>query len=95
MMRGKLLAILVMSETSRFPEEGYRVGPFFADSPVAVIAQSVLKTAVTLAIPNRPELIYLEAAPDLNSDSLNLEEVGADRMADYVFGNKRKSQQSS
>ena len=81
---GKIVGYLIMSKTSRFPEEGYRVAPFFASS--AVIAQSLLKTAVEFAIPNKPEFIFLDATPDLNSDSLNLmEEVGADRVVDYIF----------
>ena len=81
---GKIVGYLIMSKTSRFPEEGYRVAPFFASS--AVIAQSLLKTAVEFAVPNKPEFIFLDATPDLNSDSLDLmEKVGADRMVDFVF----------
>ena len=81
---GEIVGYLIMSKTSRFPEEGYRVAPFFANS--AVIAQSLLKTAVEFAVPNKPEFIFLDATPDLNSDSLDLmEKVGADRMVDFVF----------
>ena len=81
---GEIVGYLIMSKTSRFPEEGYRVAPFFANS--AVIAQSLLKTAVEFAILNKPEIIYLNATPDLNSDSLNLiEKLEADRVPDLVF----------
>ena len=88
---GGIVGYLIMSETSQFPEEGYRVAPFFANN--AVIAQSLLKTAVECAILNKTELMFLDATPDLNSDSLNLiEKLQADRVIDRVLWEQKESQ---
>ena len=47
---GEVVGYLIMSKTVHFPEDGYNIGPFFADS--APIARSLLKVAVDFAAPH-------------------------------------------
>ena len=50
--KGEVVGYIIMSETLRFPEEGYYIAPFYADS--ASIARSLLKVAVGFASANKP-----------------------------------------
>ena len=82
---GEVVGYLIMSKTVRFPEDGYFIGPFFADS--APIARSLLKAAVDFAAPHNPGHIFLVIAAHLNPEGVNIleNEFGAKRLADLVF----------
>ena len=82
---GEVIGYLIMSKTTRFPEEGYHIAPFYADS--VPIARSLLKVAVEFASTNNPRHIFLDIAADLNPDGVSVleNELGAKQLADLVF----------
>ena len=82
---GEVVGYLMMSKTVRFPEDGYNIGPFFADS--APIARSLLKVAVDFAAPHNPGHIFLVIAAHLNPEGVSIleNELGAKQLADLVF----------
>ena len=82
---GEVIGYLVMSKTVRFPEDGYNIGPFFADS--APIARSLLKVAVDFAAPHNPGYIFLDIAVHLNPNGVAIleNELEAKILADMVF----------
>ena len=60
-----------MSKTTRFPEDGYCVAPFFADS--APIARSLLKMAVSFASADNPRHnIVMDIPVDYNLESVSI-----------------------
>lgn len=69
---GEVVGYLIMRETTRFPEEGYRVGPFFANS--AAIARSLLKVALEFASLGTSSSMLLDIAPDLNPEGIAMME---------------------
>lgn len=80
-----MVGYLIMSKTTRFPEDGYRVGPFFADS--AAIARSLLKVAVGFASTIESSHIFLDVAADLNPEAVSIfeTELGAKSTFEFVF----------
>ena len=82
---GEVLGYLIMSETVLFPERGYRIAPFFADS--APIARSLLKMAVEYATPNNPKCLSLQIPPEFNIEAVNIvdKELGGKPLFDMVF----------
>ena len=75
---GKVVGYLIMSETTCFPEDGYCVAPFFADS--APIARSLLKMAVSFASANNPRrTLSMEIPVDYNLEGARIavDELGA------------------
>ena len=83
--KGEVIGYLIMSKTTRFPEDGYYIAPFYADS--VPIARNLLKVAVEFASANNPVHIFLDIAADLNSDGVRIleNELGANQLADCVF----------
>ena len=61
-----------MSETIRFPEEGYYITPFYANS--APIACSLLKVAVEFASANKPKSTLSMDIPDFNLEGVGIME---------------------
>ena len=88
---GEVVGYLIMSKTSRFPEEGYHIAPFYADS--APIARSLLKVAVDFARANNPEHIFLRIPVDLNPEGVGIleNEIGAESVMDLVFMTNREA----
>ena len=82
--QGEVVGYLIMNKTIRFPEDGYRIAPLYADS--ADIACSLLKVAVAFAAPNNPKHIFLNIASDLNPKGVSVleNELGAKKHADFV-----------
>ena len=82
--RGEVVGYLILGRTIRFPEEGYRITPFYADS--APIARSLLKVAVEFAAANNPRQIFLDIAADLNPEGASIleNEIGAKQLAKFV-----------
>lgn len=66
----EVVGLLMMSRTSRFPEEGYHIGPFYADS--APIARSLLKVAVDFARASNPGHIFLRLPVDRNPEGVKI-----------------------
>ena len=83
--KGEVVGYLIMSKTSRFPEEGYHIGPFYADS--APIARSLLKAAVNFARASNPEYIFLRIPVDMNPEGSRIleNEIGAESVMDLAF----------
>ena len=81
----EVVGLLMMSRTSRFPEEGYHIGPFYADS--APIARSLLKVAVDFARASNPGHIYLRLPADRNPEGVKIleNEIGAECVIELVF----------
>ena len=82
---GEVVGYLMMSKTVRFPEDGYNIGPFYADS--APTARSLLKVAVDFAAPHNPGHIFLVIAAHLNPKGVSIleNELEAKQLADLVF----------
>ena len=49
---GEVVGYLIMSKLTRFPEQGYCIAPFYADS--VPVAHSLLKVAVEFASASNP-----------------------------------------
>ena len=83
--KGEVVGYLIMSETIRFPEEGYYIAPFYADS--APIARSLLKVAVEFASANNPKSTLYVDTPDLNSEGVGImeKEIGGRPIYDFIF----------
>ena len=73
-----------MSETARFPEEGYYIAPLYADS--APIARSLLKVAVSFASEDNPRHNILVDIPADNVEGVSIlvNELGAKLDFDLV-----------
>jgi hypothetical protein len=87
----KIIGYLIMSETTYFPEEGYRVAPLFADS--ACIARSLLKTAVDHAAETNAETITLDISPEFNHGGVSIveNELGGKSIGEFMFMSKGHS----
>ena len=75
-----------MSETIRFPEEGYYIAPFYADS--APIARSLLKVAVEFASASSPRhTLYMHIPVNFNMEGVSIvdKEIGATSNHDFIF----------
>ena len=81
---GKVVGYLIMSETVRFPEEGYYIAPLFADS--APIARSLLKVAVSFASEDNPRHNILVDIPADNVEGVSIlvNEVGAKLIGELI-----------
>ena len=64
--KGEVVGYLIMSEIAGFPEKGYCIAPFFADS--APIACSLLKVAAEFASANSPCKTYCNIVMDIPVD---------------------------
>ena len=74
----EVVGYLIMSKLTRFPEQGYFIAPFYADS--VPIARSLLKVAVEFASANNPRHNIVVYAPvDFNPEGVSMleKEVGA------------------
>ena len=74
----EVVGYLIMSKITRFPEQGYFIAPFYADS--TPIARSLLKVAVEFASANNPRHNIVVYAPvDFNPEGVSMleKEVGA------------------
>ena len=83
---GEVVGYLIMSKTTRFTEDGYYIGPFFADSPA--IARSLLKAAAEFASENYPNHnIFVDIPVDYNPEGVSIleKEVGAKPIFDLTF----------
>ena len=83
---GEVVGYLIMSETIRFPKEGYFIAPLYANS--AAIARSLLKVAVKFACGKNPRNILLVEAPvHFNPDGVSIleNEIGAKSIMDMIF----------
>ena len=83
--KGEVLGYLIMAKTLRFPEEGFRLAPFYADS--APIARSLLKMAVEYATLHKPECLFLDLPKDFNIEGDNIvnKELEGEQNSDFVF----------
>ena len=83
--KGEVVGYLIMSKTSRFPEEGYHIAPLYADS--APIARSLLKAAVEFASTSNPGCVFLRMPIDKNPEGVSIleNEIGAENVLDLVF----------
>ena len=76
--RDEIVGYLIMSDIMRFPESGYCIAPFFADS--TPIARSLLKVAVEFASANKPRHnIVIDVPVDFNPECVRIleSEIGA------------------
>ena len=87
---GEVVGYLIMSRTTRFPEDGYYIAPFYADS--APIARSLLKVAANFAARHDPGHIFLDIAVHLNPEGASIleNELGAKELFDMVFSGVNK-----
>ena len=70
---GEVVGYLLMSETFHFPEQGYSIAPFYANS--APIARSLLKVAVAFASANNPEhTLTMDIPVDFNPEGVSIVE---------------------
>ena len=87
--KGEVVGYLIMSETIRFPDEGYYILPLYADS--VHIARSLLKVAAEFAIANNPGhneiILYADTPVDFNPDGVAMleTECEARTICDLVF----------
>ena len=80
---GEIVGCLIMKKTARFPEDGYRIAPFYSNS--AAIARSLLKHAVEFAAVSNPDLLFMDLPRD-NLEGVNImEEFGANVYFEIVF----------
>ena len=88
---GKVVGYLIMSETARFPEEGYYIAPIFADS--APIARSLLKVAVTFASEDNPRHNILVDIPADNMEGVSMlvSELGANLDHDLIVMSRKEA----
>jgi hypothetical protein len=85
-IEGKIVGYLIMNKTVRFPEDGYVIGPFFADN--VSIARILLKTAAEFAAQdaNQPRFISLDVSmPNEECVKIMENELGAEQIEDAVF----------
>ena len=82
---GEVVGYLIMSETIRFPKEGYYIAPLYANS--AGVACSLLKVAVEFASANDPRnTLHVDIPVDFKQEFVRiLEEVGARSILDFTF----------
>ena len=83
---GEVVGYLIMSKLTRFPEQGYRIAPFYADS--SPIARSLLKMAVEFASANNPRHnIVMDVPADNNPESISIveKEIGAKPIQECIF----------
>lgn len=80
---GEILGYLIMNATSRFAEEGYRIGPFFADS--VPVARSLFKMAVEYATPNNPGCLFMDVPKGTENDTMAVKELGGKHFFDCIF----------
>ena len=83
---GEMVGYLIMSETVRFPKEGYLIAPLYANS--AAIARSLLKVAVKFACGKNPRNILLVEVPvhfNPNGVSILEKEIGAKSIMNMIF----------
>ena len=88
---GEMVGYLIMSETTRFTEDGYCIAPFFADSPA--IARSLLKAAAEFASENYPNHnISADIPVDYNPEGVSIleKEIGAKPIVCYTFMTNEK-----
>ena len=84
--KGEVVGYIIMSETLRFPEEGYYIAPFYADS--APIARSLLKVAAAVASANNPKhILYIDVPVESNPEGVSIleKEIGAKSTYDFIF----------
>ena len=83
---GEVVGYLIMSKLTRFPEQGYRIAPFYADS--SPIARCLLKVAVEFASANNPRHnIVMDVPVDNNPESISIveKEIGAKPIQECIF----------
>ena len=82
---GEVVGYLIMSETAHFPEEGYYIAPFYADS--APIARSLLKVAVSFASEASPRHDIAMDIPVDNAEGVSIlfNEFGAKLRINLTF----------
>ena len=68
--RDEIIRYLIMSDIIHFPENGYYIAPFFADS--ASIAHSLLKVAVGFASANKPKQNIVIDVPVILTQSVRV-----------------------
>ena len=87
--KGEVVGYLIMSEIAGFPEKGYCIAPFFADS--APIACSLLKVAAEFASANSPCKTYcnmvMDIPVDFNPEGVSIleSEIGAKPIDKIIF----------
>ena len=88
---GKVVGYLIMSETVRFPKEGYYIAPFYADS--APIARSLLKVAVSFASEDNPRHNILVDIPADNMEGVSIlvNELGANLDHDLIVMSRKEA----
>ena len=88
---GEVVGYLIMSETAHFPEEGYYIAPFYADS--APIARSLLKVAVSFASEDNPRHnIHLDIPADnVEGVSMLVSELGANLDHDLIVMSRKEA----
>ena len=83
---GKVVGCLIMSKLTCFPEQGYCIAPFYADS--VPVAHSLLKVAVEFASANNPRnkvTVDIPVHHNKEGDSILEKEIGAKPTKDLVF----------
>ncbi len=83
---GEVVGYLIMSETIRFPKEGYYIAPLYANS--AAIACSLLKVAAEFASANDPRnTLHVDIPVDFKQEFVRIleEEIGAKSILDIIF----------
>ena len=83
---GEVVGYLLMSETVRFPEQGYSIAPFYANS--APIARSLLKVVVAFASANNPKhTLIMDIPVDFNPEGVSIveKEFGAWPVDEVIF----------
>ena len=87
---GEVVGYLLMSETVRFPEQGYYISPFYANS--APIARSLLKVAAAFAAARNPRhILYLDTPLGHIPEAISMleNELGARNISDLIFMGKK------
>ena len=82
---GEIVGYLIMKKTACFPEDGYRIAPFYSNS--ADIARSLLKHAVEFAAVKNPAsaILFLDI-PCNNLEGVHImDEFGANVCVDLIF----------
>ena len=82
----QVVGYLMMSKIFGFPEQGYCLGPLYADS--ACIARSLLKVAVEFASASNPRHnIVIDIPVDYNPEGAHIleKEIGAKPIEDLIF----------
>ena len=81
----EVVGYLILSETTGFPEDGYRIAPLYADS--ASIALSLLRVAIGFASATNPKHnIEIYIPVDHNPEGVGLlEDIGAQPAMDQTF----------